>query len=182
MGLEASRYGPRGEPAATLVGMAPRTTTLWRPVGTYELRLIADSGYRAFPPRLPEQPIFYPVCNADYAAEIATRWNLEDPNSGFAGFVTRFEVPAELAARYPRKVVGAARHEELWVPSEELAAFCAAFVGQIVVERGWLGERFPEVGPWNGPVGELDEADLGAVVRLIGSVQLHGGPRTEGSA
>jgi hypothetical protein len=30
-------------------------------VGPGELELIAASGYRPFPPRLPEQPIFYPV-------------------------------------------------------------------------------------------------------------------------
>lgn len=34
---------------------------LYRPVGAKELDLIAASGYREFPPRLPEQPIFYPV-------------------------------------------------------------------------------------------------------------------------
>lgn len=34
--------------------------TLYRPVGPDELDLIAASGYRAFPPRLPEQPIFIP--------------------------------------------------------------------------------------------------------------------------
>jgi len=31
--------------------------TLFRPVGPAELQLIAASGYREFPPRLPEQPI-----------------------------------------------------------------------------------------------------------------------------
>lgn len=34
---------------------------LYRPVGLEELKLIAASNFRAFPPRLPEQPIFYPV-------------------------------------------------------------------------------------------------------------------------
>ena len=34
---------------------------LFRPVGPSELQLIAASGYREFPPRLPEQPIFDPV-------------------------------------------------------------------------------------------------------------------------
>jgi hypothetical protein len=31
--------------------------TLWRPVGPNGLALIEASGMRAFPPRLPEQPI-----------------------------------------------------------------------------------------------------------------------------
>jgi hypothetical protein len=47
------------------------TTVLFRPVGENELRLIAESGYRGFPPRLPGQPIFYPVLNEDYATQIA---------------------------------------------------------------------------------------------------------------
>ena len=36
-----------------------------------ELALIEASDSRAFPPRLPEQPIFYPVTNEAYAAQIA---------------------------------------------------------------------------------------------------------------
>ena len=43
--------------------MNAETTTLYRPVGSEELRLIAASGFREFPPRLPGQPIFYPVLN-----------------------------------------------------------------------------------------------------------------------
>ena len=43
---------------------------LYRPVGTAELNLIAESGYHSFPPRLPEQPIFYPVLNRRYACQV----------------------------------------------------------------------------------------------------------------
>ena len=72
--------------------MLDRTTILWRPVGPTELDLVAASGWRRFPPRLPEQPIFYPVCNEVYAREIAERWNAKDRARGF---VLRFEVGAE---------------------------------------------------------------------------------------
>ena len=34
---------------------------LYRPVGTKELDLIRESGWTRYPPRLPDQPIFYPV-------------------------------------------------------------------------------------------------------------------------
>jgi hypothetical protein len=47
------------------------TNTLRRPVGPAELALIRDSGMRTFPPRLPDQPIFYPALNKDYAVKIA---------------------------------------------------------------------------------------------------------------
>ncbi len=50
---------------------------LYRPVGTKELRLIQESDYTAFPPRLPEQPIFYPVLTEQYAIEIASGWNVK---------------------------------------------------------------------------------------------------------
>ena len=50
---------------------------LYRPVGTEELELIRKTEYCAFPPRLPEQPIFYPVLNEKYATEIASKWNLK---------------------------------------------------------------------------------------------------------
>ena len=51
------------------------TITLYRPVGTSELALVKESGFTKFPPRLPEQPIFYPVCNEEYATKIARDWN-----------------------------------------------------------------------------------------------------------
>jgi hypothetical protein len=47
------------------------TITLYRPTGMRELELVRESGYRAWPPRLPEQPIFYPVLNEEYATQIA---------------------------------------------------------------------------------------------------------------
>ena len=67
------------------------TTTLYRPVGANELALVADSEYKAFPPRLPGQPIFYPVLNQEYATEIARDWNARNSQSP-AGYVTRFKV------------------------------------------------------------------------------------------
>ncbi|WP_033344286.1 hypothetical protein [Catenuloplanes japonicus] len=106
------------------------TTTLWRPVGPAELELIAQSGFAAFPPRLPDQPIFYPVLNEAYAARIAAEWNV--PKSG-AGHVTRFAVATEAARRYPSRQAGGAGIVELWVPAEELAEFNAHIVGPIEV-------------------------------------------------
>jgi hypothetical protein len=106
------------------------TITLYRPVGSQELELIKASGYREFPPRLPEQPIFYPVLNEEYATQIAQRWNVQDYGSGY---VTRFQVNAEFVQRYPVKVVGAQIHEELWVPADELLEFNANIVGSIEV-------------------------------------------------
>ena len=47
------------------------TIILFRPVGPKELELIERSGFREFPPRLPEQPIFYPVLTEEYARKIA---------------------------------------------------------------------------------------------------------------
>jgi hypothetical protein len=66
------------------------TTTLYRPVGNLELELIEKSGFRAFPPRLPDQPYFYPVTNEEYAIQIARDWNTKDSASGFIGHVLRF--------------------------------------------------------------------------------------------
>lgn len=65
---------------------------LYRPVGLKELQLIVESGFTAFPPRLAQQPIFYPVLNFTYAEQIAERWNTTDALSGYVGFVTEFEV------------------------------------------------------------------------------------------
>jgi hypothetical protein len=107
---------------------ALETLILYRPVGPAEWALIVAADYRAFPPRLPEQPIFYPVLNEAYATQIARDWNVRD--SG-AGFVTRFQVDAHFARRYPVQTVGSSVHQELWVPAEELAEFNAHLCGPI---------------------------------------------------
>ena len=103
---------------------------LYRPVGPKELKLIADSGYRGFPPRLPEQPIFYPVLNEEYARQIAREWNV--PASG-TGYVTRFVLKADFAAKYPVQKVGSSIHQELWIPAEDLTEMNRNIVGLIEV-------------------------------------------------
>ena len=110
--------------------MSDEFITLWRPVGPEELRLIEESGMAAFPPRLPEQPIFYPVTTEEYAVKIARDWNV--PASG-AGFVTRFRVRRDFLDRYPVQEAGGKAHREYWIPAEELDAFNAAIVGKIEV-------------------------------------------------
>lgn len=115
---------------------------LFRPVGVKELQLIGETGFRAFPPRLPDQPIFYPVLNFEYAEQIARDWNTKDEASGFAGFVTKFEVGDDFASRYPVQVVGNDRHKELWVPAEELEEFNSQILGEITVEASYAGPNF----------------------------------------
>ncbi|MFE6050600.1 hypothetical protein ACFQ6N_07595 [Kitasatospora sp. NPDC056446] len=114
-----------GQPAPT----SP-TTTLWRPTGPEELALVEAADRRAWPPRLPDQPIFYPVLNEDYAIRIARDWNV--PASG-VGYVTRFEVETEFLARYPVRQAGGRTILELWVPAEELDEFNRHIVGRIEV-------------------------------------------------
>jgi hypothetical protein len=104
------------------------TVILWRPVGPAELALIRASGMRAFPPRLPDQPIFYPVLSEDYAVRIARDWNV--PASG-SGYVTRFRVRRDFLDRYDAQEAGGRAHREYWIPAGDLDAFNAAIVGEI---------------------------------------------------
>ena len=113
--------------------------TLYRPVNSAELALIEGLGWAAFPPRLPEQPIFYPVLDEGYARWISERWNVRDYG---AGYVVRFAVDAAFAGRYPVRRVGSAEARELWVPSEELDEFNRHIVGKIEV----IAEFRPESG------------------------------------
>lgn len=106
------------------------TVTLYRPTGPTELALVKESGYRKWPPRLPDQPIFYPVTNEQYAKEIAEGWNIR--TSGI-GYVTRFEVQKSFMDRYAVQQVGASHHLEWWVPAEELEKLNAHIVGLIEV-------------------------------------------------
>jgi hypothetical protein len=114
------------------MAVTAETITLWRPVGPAELELIQQSGMTAFPPRLAEQPIFYPVTSEEYAAKIARDWNV--PASG-SGFVTRFEISRDFLTAYEVQQAGGRAHEEYWIPAEQLDAFNAAIVGKIDVVR-----------------------------------------------
>jgi hypothetical protein len=113
---------------------------LYRPVGIEELGLVFDSGMSAFPPRLPEQPIFYPVTNFGYASQIARSWNTTSGSK--AGYVTVFSVDDEYVSRFERKIVGGREHEELWVPAEELEEFNRHIVGLIEVDAAYFGDGF----------------------------------------
>lgn len=109
-----------------------RTTTLFRPVGQKELDLISESDFSAFPPRLPEQPIFYPVLNEDYAVQIARDWNAKF-NKDKIGYVTRFEVITEFLDKYEVQVVGGSNHQEYWIPAEDLEEFNKNIVNKIEI-------------------------------------------------
>lgn len=119
----------------------PEIVILYRPTGPRELELVRQSGFKRWPPRLPEQPIFYPVTNEAYAVEIASRWNVKD--SG-VGYVTRFAVRREFMQRYEIQRVGSSQHCEWWIPAEDLAALNDNLVGVIEV----IGEyRAPPAEP-----------------------------------
>jgi hypothetical protein len=105
------------------------TTTLYRPVGQKELDLITETG--RFPPRLPIQPIFYPVLTYDYAEKIARGWNTKDEASGFVGYITEFDVLTEFLNQYAVQEAGGRECREYWIPAEELEDFNAAIIGVI---------------------------------------------------
>jgi hypothetical protein len=126
---------------------------LYRPVGPRELVLIEASGWKSFPPRLPEQPIFYPVLNEEYAREIARRWNVRD--SG-AGFVLRFAIDKAYIARFDVHQVGSNVHMEYWIPADELDDFNNHIVGAIEMidsfdDKERYDRRGPEVAPPKSP-------------------------------
>lgn len=111
---------------------------LFRPVGQRELELIKEAGFRRFPPRLPEQPFFYPVANLEYAREIAGKWNTKDPGSGFQGHVLKFSVYADFLQQFQPRTVGASHHVEYWIPSERLEELNAALVDRIEIVESFM--------------------------------------------
>jgi hypothetical protein len=110
---------------------AEDVVVLFRPVGANELKLIEEAGFHGFPPRLPEQPIFYPVTNQSYAEQIARDWNTRFGST--KGFVTRFKVKRSFLDQFDRKTVGSREHEEYWIPAERLDEFNRNIVGLIEV-------------------------------------------------
>lgn len=108
---------------------------LYRPVGEKEKELIEQSNFMAFPPRFEWQPIFYPVLNQRYAEEIAGKWNTKDENSGYKGYVTRFEIADTYIENYEIQTVGASYHQEFWIPADELDNFNKHIIGKIEIVK-----------------------------------------------
>lgn len=106
---------------------------LFRPVGKAEYDLIAESGFTAYPPRLPEQPVFYPVLNEKYAREIAEKWNQRYPDSQYTGYVTTFKIDDAYISQFPVQTVGASYHQEFWIAAEELDNFNRHIIGKIEI-------------------------------------------------
>ncbi|NNE23816.1 MAG: ADP-ribosylation/crystallin J1 [Rhizobiales bacterium] len=118
---------------------------LYRPTGNAELALVEQSGWTAWPPRLADQPIFYPVLTFAYAEKIARDWNSTKAAPDNLGYVTRFEIDAKTAARYPVQIAGGSAHEELWVPAAELESFNRGIVGKIEVVAVYKdGAKLPD--------------------------------------
>ena len=130
---------PEGEADGAITGAAngaagegagvPEVVTLWRPTGPEEMELVRAGGSRRWPPRLAEQPIFYPVLNEQYATKIARDWNV--PASG-VGYVTRFDVEVEYLSQFPVRQAGGRDILEYWIPAERLEEFNDHIVGNIV--------------------------------------------------
>jgi len=119
---------------------ADETVPLYRPVGPEELVLIRESGFRRFPPRLPEQPIFYPVLTEAYAAKIARDWNVK---ASGAGYVTRFAVLRSFLNRYQVRTAGGSQYLEYWIPGEDLQEFNEHIVGSIEIISGFFSAKTP---------------------------------------
>lgn len=107
-------------------------TILYRPVGKKELELIRASGFTSYPPRLPEQPFFYPVLTESYAVKIARDWNTKYNAEG-TGYVTRFRVFSDFLKRYEVKTLGGSDHQEYWIPADELEELNRNIAGIIEV-------------------------------------------------
>ena len=106
-----------------------KTTTLFRPLGPGEYALVAKSNFESWPPRLPEQPIFYPVTNEPYAIEI-NHWNVTQFGEGY---VSRFEVQTSFMDKFSIETVGAGHHTEWWIPADQIEELNAAIVGKIEI-------------------------------------------------
>jgi hypothetical protein len=113
---------------------------LYRPMDIEELRLVYETGMKAFPPRKPEQPIFYPVLTLEYANEIAQRWNAESHSA--SGYVAKFSLDDRYGARFEPQKVGGSHHVELWVPAAELSRFNQHIFPPITIVSAYFGNGF----------------------------------------
>jgi tetratricopeptide (TPR) repeat protein len=113
---------------------------LYRPVGLQELELIYESGMKAFPARLPQRPVFYPVLQLEYARQIASDWNAK--SGGSAGYVTQFRLEDSYIAGFEKHTVRGSQYQELWIPAEEVEEFNKHITGHIQVVEAHFGDAF----------------------------------------
>ncbi len=95
---------------------------------------------KAFPARLPQQPIFYPVLQLEYARRIASGWNAKSGQS--AGYVTQFKVEDQYIRQFETHPAGESQHQELWIPEEEIEEFNKHISGHIKLLEAHFGEAF----------------------------------------
>lgn len=108
---------------------------LYRPVNQYELKKIQDNGWNEFPPRLPEQPIFYPVLSVEYAQKI-NEWN----KVGYGeGYIIEFEINDNYISKFDVHNVGSKIDNEYWIPAEELENFNKHIIGNLKI---WRNQSF----------------------------------------
>jgi len=108
------------------------TVPLFRPTVPRELALLQDSGFLKWPPRLPEQPLFYPVTNEQDAIAITRAWIVQ--HSGL-GYVTRFRVRKEFLDQCKRDDSETCDQNTRFVPAEDVEALNQSIVGRIEVIR-----------------------------------------------
>jgi hypothetical protein len=112
------------------VDVDEETVHLWRPTGPDEIALVKAMSWRGWPPRLPDQPIFYPVLSLEYATMIARDWNVR---ASGVGYVTSFHVRKSFLDNYEVQQVGGRDILEYWIPATELSVFNDNIVGLIEV-------------------------------------------------
>ncbi|MGW4946017.1 hypothetical protein ACWEOZ_31050 [Actinoplanes sp. NPDC004185] len=112
------------------------TVTLWRSVGQDELDAVASSGWRAWPLRLPDQPIFSAVRERQLAVRICRERTV--PAEG-VGYVVQFDVPRRSLHRF-EAVHGTGRDEFGYrIPANEVAELNATIIGVIREEADYRG-------------------------------------------
>ena len=114
--------------------------TLYTPVGPDELRLIRESGNRAFLPPPSEERVLGLMTNEERAAQIARGWAIRF--DGKKGYFIRCNVPKSVLARFDRKTFGEGerQYEEYLIPAERLDEFNAYIIGPIEVIASAPGE------------------------------------------
>ncbi|MEM9341009.1 MAG: ADP-ribosylation/crystallin J1, partial [Bacteroidota bacterium] len=69
-------------------------------------------------------------------------WNVNDEASGYAGFVTSFDIPSEYFNQFKVQNVGTHHHEELWVEAAELENFNLQIRDKIKVIKAFYGKKY----------------------------------------
>ena len=108
---------------------------LYRPLSAEEYNAVAEKGFRGFPPRSAEQPLFAALLSQTGAKKIARHMRIEK-QAEHTAYVVSFLVDDAYIRQFPVQQDDEPDFRALWIPAEDVEILNQHLIGKIrIIER-----------------------------------------------